>query len=149
MTSPSSQSPILGLAVPGAGDPEYNANGAIKLLTLAILALEALVFGRTKYTAAGALSIQNGTAILQAGSAAAMTLAAPVAGLPSAGGNDGQRLAIVALDAFAYTVTTPANGIDGSKHVMTWAAAIGNGIELIAQNGVWYPVGTPAGVTLS
>lgn len=149
MTSPSQNSSLLGLVLPGPGDPEYNANGATRLLVLAIQALEAAVFGRTRYTAAGAISIANGSAILQAGSAAAMTLAAPVAGLPSAGGNDGQRIAIIAADAFAYTVTTPTNGIDGSTHVATFAAAVGNSIELVAQNGVWYTVGTPKGVTLS
>jgi len=140
---------VLGLNLPGAGDPDYNPNGAIHLITAALLALEAQVFGRTKYTAAGAISIQNGTAILKAGSAAAMTLPAPIAGLPGAGGHDGMRLAIVAEDAFAYTVTGPANSINGAKHIATWTAAVGNSIELLADNGAWLTVGTPQGVALT
>ena len=100
-----------------------------------------------QYTAAGAVTPQ-GTAVLQAGSAAAMTLAAPTAG-PQPAGQDGVQLDLIAADAFAYTVTTPANAIHGSKHVMTWTAGIGNSITLIASNGVWYNVGTPNGVAIS
>lgn len=99
------------------------------------------------YTAVGAI-VPYGTAILVAGSAAAMTLAAPVAGAKPAG-QDGNILTIVAADAFAYTVTTPANGYKGSLHIATWSAAIGNNIDLVAYNGTWYPVGTPLAVAFS
>lgn len=142
-------SPNLGLALPSSASPDYQPGSDIQLLASAIIALEAGLFGITKYTAAGAISLANGTAVLKAGSAAAMTLAAPTAGLPSAGGNDGQRLTIVALDAYAYTVTTPSNAINGSKHIGTFAGAVGDSIELVAYNGVWYVVGTQNGVTLS
>jgi len=140
---------VLGITVPDVNSPDYNANGSIGQIVAALKALEAALFGQTVYTAAGAIAAANGTAVLKAGSAAAMTLAAPAAGLPSAGGNDGEELVIVAADAFAYTVTTPSNAINGSKHVATWTAAIGNCIRLKANNGVWLTDDTPQGVALT
>jgi hypothetical protein len=101
-----------------------------------------------KYTAAGAITAL-GNALLKAGSAAAMTLAAPIAGAQTAGGQDGATLTITAADAYAYTVTTPANAINGADDTATWGAAVGNNIQLIADSGVWYVFGTPRGVTLS
>jgi hypothetical protein len=56
---------------------------------------------------------------------------------------------IVAADAFAYTVTTPTNGINASKHIATWTAAVGNSLCLVAYGGSWYTNGSPSGVTLS
>ena len=81
-------------------------------------------------------------------SAAAYTLAPPVAGLPQNGGQDGNVLRIVTSTAFAHVVTTPANALNGSKHIATFTAAIGNGIELHAKGGVWL-VFQNNGVTLS
>jgi hypothetical protein len=89
------------------------------------------------YTVAGAIAIP-GTALLLTGATSAMTLAQPVAGAVSAGGNDFQILRIVALDAHAYTVTTSAAGINGNKNVATCEGAIGDAIDLVAYNGVWY-----------
>ncbi|HLI64133.1 MAG TPA: hypothetical protein VKV05_12095 [Terriglobales bacterium] len=92
----------------------------------------------SQYTAAGAIAEKQGVVCLKAGAAAAMTLAAPTAGNPAAGGDDGKRLLILAEDAFAYTVTTPAGAINGTLHIATWTAGAGNSIELVAFGGVWY-----------
>jgi len=141
-----------GIAVPSTGCPDYEPGNAIGLLSAAVNQLDSTLFGITKYTAAGAIAFGNGGSgivVLKAGSAAAMTLAAPTAGLPSAGGQDGTRLVICAEDAYAYTVTTPSNSINGSKHIATFGAAVGDNIELFAHNGSWWQMGTPLGVTLS
>ena len=148
----SSPTTNAGIALPSAGCPDYEAGNAVALLAAAVSQLDSSLFGITKYTAAGAIAFGNGgsgVAALKAGSAAAMTLANPVVGLPSAGGQDGTRLTIIAEDAFAYTVTTGTNGLNSSKHVATFAAAVGDNIELIAHSGSWWQVGTPLGVTLS
>ena len=100
-----------------------------------------------EYTAAGAIAL-GGVAYLKAGSAAAMTLAQPIAGAQSAGGNDGMSLKIVALDAFAYTVTTALLGFNGSTHIATWTAAISNSLTLEAFGGTWYATGL-SGVALT
>lgn len=89
-------------------------------------------------TAAGAIAIKEGTVILDAALALAMTLVAPTAGAPSAGGDDGKELTIICKQAQANTVTTPANGINGNKHVITFSAAVANCVTLVAYNGVWY-----------
>jgi hypothetical protein len=102
---------------------------------------------RTTDTSAPIVSKQ-GTVFLSKGSAGAWTLAVPTAGLPSAGGDDGKVLRFIATTAFAHTVTTPASGIDGSLHIATWTAAVGNSLELVAFNAVWYRL-TVTGVTLS
>jgi hypothetical protein len=122
--------------------------------TARVTALETAVRGDESagqfalYTAAGAIT-PGGTAFLLGGAANAMTLALPVAGPLSSGGQDGVKMTIDAGDAFAYTVTTPASGLNGSLHIATFAAAVGNNIELVAYNGSWYVYGTPRGVTLS
>jgi len=140
----------LGMVLPGTTSPDVtNPNAAIALLAAALVTVDGSHNNVQKLTAAGAITIKSGTAFLNTGTAGAITLAAPAAGLPAAGGNDGQRLAIIALDAFAYTVTTPANKINGADDTATWTAAVGNSIELVAYNGVWYVVGTAKGVALT
>lgn len=102
---------------------------------------------RNLYTSAGAIAT-SGLVLLKTGAASAMTLALPLAGDQLAGGQDFAKLTIVALDAHAYTVTTPANGIAPSHDTLTCAAQVGYAITLIAYNGLWYPeihtTGTPA-----
>ncbi len=99
--------------------------------------------GGDAYAADGAINIKNGTAFITKGTAAALTLAAPVAGT-----DDGRELLIVSATAAAHTVTTPANAINGADHIATFGAAIGNVIHLVAYNGVWYMV-SQIGITLS
>lgn len=97
----------------------------------------------------GAIPPTTGTAMLTKGSIGAYTLAAPSAGSPSAGGQDGLTICIIAGTAFAHVVTCPANKINTNKLTATWTAAVGNSIELVAFNGVWYTLGTPSGVALA
>jgi len=99
------------------------------------------------YAADGAISA-IGSAIITKGSAAALTLAAPPAGAPSTGGMDGAVLEIISTTAFAHTVTTPSNKINGASHIGTFAAAVANYLRLRAYNGVWYVNGN-LNVTLS
>jgi hypothetical protein len=99
----------------------------------------------TEYTAAGAIAI-GGTAYLKAGgtSAIAMTIPAPLAGSQLNGGNDGAVLEIIALDAALYTVTGPADCINGAYDTITFGSSTslaGLGIKLKAFGGVWYTSG--------
>ena len=89
-----------------------------------------------------------GTSFIATAGVDATTLATPVAGAPSAGGNDGLEITIVSTTANAHTVTTAANKINGSKHIATFAAAVGNFITFVAYNGVWYVLAS-TGITLS
>jgi len=97
----------------------------------------------------GAITIKQGTVFITKGSAVAGTLAAPVAGLPTAGGDDGKRLLIESTTAFAHVITTPANKINGADDTATFGTAVSNSIELVAYNGVWYVANTAKGVTLT
>lgn len=98
-------------------------------------------FGVEVDAASGAIALKEGTVfITKPSAAAAMTLVAPTAGLPNAGGDDGKVLRIVGVTAEAHTVTTPANKINGNKHIATFAN-VGDTIELFAYNGVWYSTG--------
>lgn len=90
----------------------------------------------------------TGTVFVTTAGVDAMTLANPVAGPPSAGGNDGLELTVMATTAQAHTVTTATNKINGSKHIATFAAAVGNFITFVAFQGVWY-VTASLGITLS
>jgi hypothetical protein len=107
-------------------------------------------FAGVNASADGAISVTQGTVVITKGTAAALTLPAPVAGLASAGtpGNDYQRLTIISTTAAAHTVTTPASGINGTLHIATFAAAVGNAVVLVAFNGSWYTEQTK-GVTIS
>jgi hypothetical protein len=100
----------------------------------------------------GAITIKSGIVHITKGSAAALTLAAPVAGLPSAGGDDGKELIIRSNTAFAHTVTI-ANGLAGagaSADVGTFGAAANNGVSLYAYNGAWYQIpGSNVNVTFA
>jgi hypothetical protein len=84
----------------------------------------------------GAIAIKSGHVVITKGSAAAMTLAAPIATT-----DDFKRLTIFATTGFAHTVTTPANKINGNKLTATFANA-GDSLELVAYQGVWYRVNT-------
>jgi hypothetical protein len=95
-----------------------------------------------------AIQATQGVFTITKGSAAAYTLAAPLAGFPSAGGQDGYVLLINSLTAYAHVVTVPSNVFNGNKATATFAAAVGNAIKLVAKNGVWLVVQNN-GVTLS
>jgi hypothetical protein len=93
--------------------------------------------GSQVLSADGAINITQGTVYVTKTSAAAITLALPKAGLPAAGGNDGNRLLVIFVTAHAHVVTTPSNGINGNKLHAT-SANTEDVIELSAQGGVWY-----------
>jgi hypothetical protein len=97
-------------------------------------------------SADGAIGIKNGRVYITKGSACALTLA-----LPTAGDDDGKVLEVTDTTGFAHTVTTPSNGINGSKHIATFAGGIGQKLRLEAYNGGWYCVMSPptGGVTIS
>lgn len=81
--------------------------------------------------------------IITKGSAAAITLAAPTAGLPVNGGHDGLRLHIINTTAFAHTVTNTSPGFNNNgaaQDVGTFAAAKGGCLLLEAYNASWYVV---------
>lgn len=95
-------------------------------------------------TGAGAISFTHGKIIVAAAGVAALTLAAPIAGSPANGGNDGQELKIIDQSGHAHTVTTAANGINGNHHIATSAGNVGDQLTLTAYDGVWLcnPAGT-------
>lgn len=81
-------------------------------------------------SSSGGIPVTSGTYALLGSGAQAMTLAAPTAG------QDGTRIYVVAGTAHAHTITTPAAAINGTHHIVTFAA-IGDGVELEAVNGIW------------
>lgn len=89
----------------------------------------------------------TGKSLLTSAGVNATTLATPVAGDPAAGGNDGLAIEIVNISGQAHTVTTPANKINGNKHIATFPATVGSRVVLTAYNGVWYSDG--GGTTLT
>jgi hypothetical protein len=84
-----------------------------------------------------------GSVFITKGSAALLTLINP-----AAGPDDGKTVTIVSTTAFAHTITTGANGINGSLHIATFGAAVGNFIVFKAFNGSWWVVGN-TGVALT
>ena len=88
--------------------------------------------------ASGAIGIKSGVAVITASSAAALALAAPLAGV-----DDGSVLTIVSTTAQAHTVTNASPGFNGagtSGDVATFGAAIGNAMQVVAYNGNWYTI---------
>jgi hypothetical protein len=96
----------------------------------------------THYVAAGAIPVASGAAGIGSAGALAMTLAQPTAA------QDGTTLFITAETAHAHTVTTAANGINGAKHVVTFAAQ-GDGAVLEAMATVWNVRGLIGTATLT
>lgn len=94
-------------------------------------------------SADGAIGFKRGVATITKVTAAAMTLA-----LPTAGADDGKELIIIDGSGASHTVTTPANGINGNHHILTFDGTIGAVCLLVAYNGAWYG-GRVTGVTIS
>jgi hypothetical protein len=90
----------------------------------------------------------EGLVVFTKSTAGAWLLPAPIAGLPSAGGMDGKKLKLIDGSGAAHTATTPANGINGANHVLTFGGTKGEQIELTAYNGTWLAYGS-AGVVIS
>jgi hypothetical protein len=123
-----------------ANSPDYEPSGAIGNFDLAFGVQYALVNG--------AITIKEGTVFMTKAGVAAMTLAVPVAGLQSAGGDDGRELVVLDTTGHAHTVTTPASGINGVDHIATFGGTVGQFGTFTAYNGAWY-LTAQAGVTLS
>lgn len=120
--------------------PDFNTNLAAAINGGRVVEVDA---------ASGAIAVKEGTVVITKSSGAAvMTLALPVAGAQTAGGDDGKVLRIVSTTAQAHTVTTPATGYNGATHIATFAANIGSAFELVAYNGSWYMLNT-IGITLT
>src|ERR1700676_60534 len=103
----------LGMVVPDVNCPDAQPGGPVALLVAALVALDARFAAEEVDGSSAAIGINSGVVYITKAGVAAMTLAAPTAGLPAAGGNDGQELTIVSTTANAHTVTTPANKING------------------------------------
>ena len=96
------------------------------------------------YAANGAIVPGGSVHAITKTSAAAMTLAPPAAA------DDGLAIRIVARTAFAHTVTiTEGLGGRGGAFVKMTFAAVGDCIELLADNAHWVPISTPFGVVIS
>ena len=91
---------------------------------------------------AGAIPVAPGATGLGSAGALAMTLAVPTAA------QDGTQIFVTAETAYAHTITTPANGINGTKHIVTFAAR-GDGVVLEAMNTVWNVRALIGGAALS
>jgi hypothetical protein len=89
-----------------------------------------------------------GTSFIETSGVDACTLATPVAGAPSAGGNDGLEITIIDNSGHAHTVTATANKITPSHHLITFNGTQGSFVTLVARNGFWIPV-QQSGVTIS
>jgi hypothetical protein len=100
------------------------------------------------YTAAGAIAINQSQSvrILKTTGALAMTLAAPVAGVPiysasgvNTGGQDGEVLLIWSTDAEAHTVTATGLLLTGAAAVneATFSGTGGGALALMAVAGKW------------
>jgi hypothetical protein len=89
-----------------------------------------------------------GTSFIETAGVDATTLATPVAGDPSLGGNDGLTITIIDNGGHAHTVTAAANKIVGNKHLLTFNGTLGSFVQLVARNGIWIPLAL-SGVTVS
>jgi hypothetical protein len=81
------------------------------------------------------------TYILTKGSAAAITLGAPIAGKPEIGGQDGIQIKFIAGSAQAHVVSVAAgfNG-GGAGTVTATTAGLGDSFIAEAYNGNWYVI---------
>lgn len=99
----------------------------------------------------GAITLKSGKVLITKATAAALTLADPVVGLQSAGGDDGKELEVISTTAAAHTVTI-AGGLNGGgsgADVGTYGAAIGNRFSVVAYNGKWWAAGANVNVTFA
>ena len=84
------------------------------------------------------ISIITGTVLVTYAGVAAMTLGLPVSGPASAAGQDGSELLFLSTTTNQHTLTTPANGFNGSSHILTFAATAQSQLSIVASGGIWY-----------
>ena len=119
-----------GLSGDSTSAPTFNTTGT--------LAHGAMTPDQVVNSATAVISIITGTVLVTYAGVAAMTLGAPVAGAASAGGQDGSELLFITTTTNQHTVTTPANVINGNKHILTFAATANSQLSLEAHGGIWY-----------
>ncbi len=98
-------------------------------------------------SADGPINIKNGVVYITKGSAAVITLAAPISGV-----DDESTLSIIALTAFAHKVTNSSpgfNNLGASADDANFGGAVGDSLTLRARGGVWYTEGAPRNVTFA
>ena len=117
--------PVLAVALDG------NPNvGDFILATITPPSSKVLGDAVTHAVASAAIPVATGATGLGSAGALAMTLAQPTAL------QDGTNIFISAETAHAHTITCAANGINGSKHLVTFAAQ-GDYVEFEAMATVW------------
>ena len=89
-----------------------------------------------------------GTTMLNSTVLDVCTLVLPNPG-PQPLGDDGKQIEVIDVSGKLHTITTPTNGINGSKHILTWNGTAGSNVTLQAWNGSWWTVSTPNGVTIT
>jgi hypothetical protein len=119
-----------GLSGDSTAAPTFNTTGT--------LAHGAMTPDQVVNSATAVISIITGTVLVTYAGVAAMTLGTPVAGPASAGGQDGAELLFITTTTNQHTVTTPANVINGNKHILTFAATANSQLSLEAHGGIWY-----------
>src|SRR3990167_5973284 len=116
-----------------------------------IQSLKALQGGQfSEISASGAVTpTASDLYIITKAGVAALTLAAPVSGTASQGGDDGVTITILSSTANAHTLTSTGNFGDGAGNtdLATFAAEIGAGVTLIAYGGTWI-VANSVGITM-
>ena len=120
----------VGLSGDSTIAPTFNTTGT--------LAHGAMTPDQVVNSATAVINIITGTVLVTYAGVAAMTLGLPVSGAASAGGQDGAELLFISTTTNQHTVTTPANGINGSKHILTFAATANSQLSLEAHGGIWY-----------
>jgi len=86
----------------------------------------------------GAVTPISGIVFVTEAGVDAMTLATPVAGAPSAGGNDGLYLLVIDMGGHAHTITTALHKINGNKNIATFGGTVLQYALFVAYQGVWY-----------
>jgi len=129
--------------------PSYTSSGSnTSGFAADLTALDLLCGVQVASGSADAITIREGTVFITATGVDALTLFTPVAGLPSAGGDDGRRLLVKSTTAHAHTVTTAADVINGADDTITFSGAVTDYAELVAYNAKWYQI-AESGSTLS
>jgi hypothetical protein len=127
----------------------YTSTGSVNSGWAADLAALDLLSGvQVASGATDAVAIREGSVFITTAGVDALTLFTPVAGQPSAGGDDGRALLIKSTTAHAHTVTTAANVINGADDTITFGGAVTDYIHLIAYNAKWWALAS-SGATLS
>lgn len=125
-------------------------------------AADASIIGATNALPDGSLIVLSGTADvlnphsaqdyeITTGSADLTTLAAPTAGDPSTGGDDGKIIRFTSTTAFAHRITSTGNLQTGTSSTasVTLAANAGASVTLKAYNGKWQIIGSNGTLTLA